>query len=184
MLKDISGYEGLYAVNELGQVWSHEKISRVGVNGGMTKRGGHFLKMNRTKRTSHQRVFLTKQGKRKQFLVHRLVAKAFIPNPNNLPFVNHIDADPTNNCVDNLEWCTAAQNAKHAYNKGLITIPNQSGASNSNAKLCDNDVLEIRKLHKSIGNCSEIARQYNVNPKTINMIISGKRWSHVQEATV
>lgn len=59
-------------------------------------------------------------GKQKQFYVHRLIAEAFLPNPDNLPEVNHIDGNPANNRVENLRWCTRAENAQHAFRTGLI----------------------------------------------------------------
>ena len=177
MYRDIEGYEGLYAVDEKGNVWSYEKISPFGINGGVVKRGGYILKTSRTKRTTHQRVTLIKSGKRKQHFVHRLVALAFIPNPDNLPFVNHKDCDPTNNHVSNLEWCTAKQNSIHAYQKGRWTPPNQAGGKNANSKLTEANVVEIRAMYTEVKNCSEIARRFKVNPKTINMIINGKRWN-------
>ena len=99
--KDIDGYEGLYQVSNLGQVKSirdkygnyREKILKQG------KRKDGYLYVN-----------LYKEGKRKYNLVHRLVANAFIPNPNGYTCVNHKDENPLNNCVSNLEWCT------HKYN--------------------------------------------------------------------
>ena len=180
MYRDIKNYENLYAVDENGNVWSYEKTIPVGKNGGVVKRGGHLLKpMPNNKRTKHLRVFLVKDGKRKQHQVHRLVALAFLPNPDNLPFINHKDCDPTNNHVSNLEWCTAKENSIHAYKKGRWAPPNQLGSANSNCKFIDSDIKKIREMYKIVGNCSAIARQYNVNPKTINQIINGKRWSHI-----
>jgi hypothetical protein len=182
VFKDVAGYEGLYAVNEMGEVWSYEKISPVGLNGGLVKRGGHLLKpMRASRRTTHQRVILTKDGKRKQHLIHRLVAQAFILNPDNMPFINHKDCNPENNHVLNLEWCTAQQNSIHAYQNGRWTPPNQQGAKNANSKLTEKDVIEIRKLHGEVKNCAEIARRFFVNPKTINMIVRGTRWQNVKE---
>lgn len=178
MYRDIKGYEQLYAVDENGNVLCHKKIVPVGKNGGMTIRGGHILKtMLNSKKTQHQRVILTKNGKRKQHQVHRLVAIAFIPNPDKLPFVNHKDCNPTNNHASNLEWCTAKQNSKHAYEMGRWIPPNQTGEKNSNSKLTEADVLKIRVLYDEVKNCSEIARMFGVNPKTVNMIINGKRWN-------
>ena len=177
MYRDIDNYEGLYAVDEGGNIWSHEKLSPIGIRGGFVKRGGCILKTAKHNRTNHLRVVLTKNGVRKQCFVHRLVALMFIPNPHGLPFINHKDCDPTNNAVSNLEWCTAKQNSIHAYQHGRWTPPNQAGSANSNAQLTESDVVRIRVLHKTIGNCAEISREYGVNPKTINMIINGKRWN-------
>ena len=64
-------------------------------------------------------VFISKNSKYKNILIHQAVAKAFIPNPNNLPQVNHIDGNKTNNKVENLEWCNNRENIKHAYKNGL-----------------------------------------------------------------
>jgi len=64
-------------------------------------------------------VCLSKNGKVRKFKVNRLVAQAFIPNPDNKPFVNHIDGDKLNNNVNNLEWCTQSENMLHAYKYGL-----------------------------------------------------------------
>lgn len=169
MFKDVAEYEGLYAVNEIGEVWSFAK-------------GGKLLKpMRVAKRTIHQRVMLYKNGNRKQHLIHRLVAKAFISNPDNLPFINHKDCNPQNNHVSNLEWCSAQQNSIHAYQNGRWTPPNQKGENNANSKLTEKDVIEIRKLYGEVKNCAEIARRFSVNPKTINMIVRGTRWQNAKE---
>lgn len=92
--KDIKGYEGLYLVSNLGDVYSclsNKKLKPGSDNG--------YLKVN-----------LCKNNKVKQFTVHRLVALAFLPNENNYPCVNHKDENPSNNNVNNLEWCTYKYN--------------------------------------------------------------------------
>lgn len=103
--KDIKGYEGLYQVSNLGRVKS------LG-NGNSNK---SKLKIMKTplNHKGYPMIRLCKNSVSKGFLVHRLVAEAFIPNPNNLPQVNHIDEVKTNNRIDNLEWCTAEYN--HNY---------------------------------------------------------------------
>ncbi len=114
MLKPISGYEGLYMVSDTGKIISCE---RFGSDGRFISEkeifGGHYP-------NGYQFVCLRKDGINRNILVHRLVAQAFISNPNNLPVVNHIDRDKTNNRVSNLEWCTQRYNLKHAINIGLI----------------------------------------------------------------
>ena len=116
--KDIKGYEGLYQVSNLGRVKSLERV----VDYGHMKcvRKGRIVKQFNTK--DYNNVKLHKDGIRTIYLAHRLVATAFIPNPDNLPVVNHKDGDKTNNCVDNLEWCTASDNVKHAIQTGLLPI--------------------------------------------------------------
>ena len=98
--KDIKGYEGKYKVSNLGNVYSYltNKKLKPGIDKG-------YLKVN-----------LRKDGKTKQFTVHRLVAQAFLTNDNDYPCVNHKDENPSNNNVDNLEWCT------YEYNNNYGTI--------------------------------------------------------------
>lgn len=106
--KDVLGYEGLYQVSNLGRVKSlfrevHYKDGRI----------GHFPEMILRQGTNHKGykvVYLSKSSSKKTALVHRLVAKAFIPNPNSLPQINHKDEDKVNNTADNLEWCNAKYN--------------------------------------------------------------------------
>ena len=98
--KDIIGFEGLYQVSNLGRI----KSLRDNHNNPREK----ILKPQLTK--GYYWISLWKNGKRKMYLIHRLVALAFIPNPMNLPQVNHIDENKTNNCADNLEWCDCKYN--------------------------------------------------------------------------
>lgn len=100
----IAGFE-IYDVSENGIV-VNTKTNKV-LKPYVSKRGYYRVKL------------YTVEHSAKMFQVHRLVAQAFIPNPNNLPEVNHIDGNKLNNCVDNLEWCTAKDNTKHAYENGL-----------------------------------------------------------------
>lgn len=102
ILQDVIGYEGIYAVAENGQVWSH--------------RSNKFLKPSKLP-NGYLQVGLSKDGKQKRFFVHRLVAMAFIPNPDNLPQVNHKDENKLNNCIDNLEWCDCKYNNNYGTAK-------------------------------------------------------------------
>lgn len=99
----IQGYEGLYEVSNLGNVRSLPGGRRLGI----------VLKQI-IRITRYRFVFLCKNGMTKSFAVHRLVGKAFIPNPDNKPMINHIDNDPSNNKVSNLEWVTSKENMHHA----------------------------------------------------------------------
>lgn len=179
-MKDIPGYEGLYSVTENGRVWSHPKTTAVGSNGGIRKDGGRWLNLIRvTQRTAHQRVYLHANGKTFGLLVHRAVALAYLPNPHDLPHINHKDGDPTNNHVENLEWCDAAANARHAVANGLTKMPKQTGTANSQSKLTESTVREIRTAHTVGESCAAIARRLSLNPKTVWDIVHCKRWSHI-----
>ena len=118
--KDIPGYEGMYQVSNLGRVKSLDRIKTNKLI------GKHFVKEKLMKLRLSSRgylsVGLTKNGKQVGYRVHRLVAQAFIPNPENKKEVNHINGVKTDNRVDNLEWCTSSENTIHAMRTGLITI--------------------------------------------------------------
>lgn len=116
-MKDIEGFEGRYAVTEDGRIWrySAERINKYG--GGKYTKQGMFLSPNLSNAGYH-RVGLYKNGSYAWFSIHRLVAAAFIPNPNNLPCVNHKNLRKTDNGVNNLEWCTYKENTKHAISNG------------------------------------------------------------------
>lgn len=100
--KDVVGYEGLYMVSNKGRVKSLHKGTRIG------NKEESILKAYVN--NGYPRVMLTSGKKKKGFRIHRLVAIAFLPNPNNYGFVNHIDENKSNNCVENLEWCTVEYN--------------------------------------------------------------------------
>ena len=112
MWKDIEGYEGLYQVSDKGEVRSLDRVER-SKGDSVRVRKGRVKKLN-INQDGYYKVTLWKDNRSKTFVVHRLVANAFIPNPNNLPVVNHKDGEKTNNNVSNLEWCTVQENALHA----------------------------------------------------------------------
>lgn len=110
--KDIEGYEGLYQVSNLGRIKSVLFRNRV-----VSKKQDKILKCIHTKDYDH--INLYKNGKQTQYLIHKIVAKTFIPNPKNKPEINHIDGNKQNNNAENLEWCTRSENQIHAYKTGL-----------------------------------------------------------------
>ena len=109
--KDIPGFEGKYQVNQVGQVRSlnYKRTGKV-------KRLSPGLASN-----GYLLIMLWKDNKCKDYLAHRLVAQAFIPNPNNLPCVNHKDENKANNCVWNLEWCTYKYNNNYGTKKERLS---------------------------------------------------------------
>lgn len=109
--KDIRGYENLYQSSTFGRARSLDNY-RKGRNGSLRFCKGKILKPS-TDKDGYLLVGLCKNGKQKTYKVHRLVAEAFIPNPNNLPQVNHKDENKQNNFVSNLEWCSAKYNSNY-----------------------------------------------------------------------
>lgn len=114
--KAVDGYEGLYAVSDEGQVIS---LSRVVNNGRGTFHTEPKILTQGTRADNYKFVVLTKDNESKSFSVHRLVAKAFLDNPEKLPEVNHKDENPGNNHVDNLEWCTRQYNIDYSKSKRI-----------------------------------------------------------------
>lgn len=106
-MRDIPGYEGLYAITTDGYVWSY--------------RSKKFLK---PQNNGHGYLYITlcnNKGK-KHFYIHRLVGEAYIPNPNDLPQINHKDLDTSNNAFSNLEWCDAKYNANYSHCKRVQCV--------------------------------------------------------------
>lgn len=156
--RPVEGYEGLYEVSNLGRVKSLERIDSGGV-----RRGGHFMSFTSDK-GGYLRCKLTKNGNYKLMLVHRLVAKAFIPNPNNYPCINHKDEDPTNNCVENLEWCTYSYNINYGNRKAKVKEKELNGPlSKSVAKYSVNgDFIQV------FSSVNEASRQTGIKPSNIS----------------
>lgn len=125
---------------------------------------------------------VTKIGGRTVCLrAHRLVAEAYIPNPDNKPFVNHKDGNKQNNHVSNLEWCTAQENVQHAYDTGLTKA--LTGTNNPGSKLTNEDVLFIRANYKPYDKefgARGLGRKFNVDHSIISNIINNKSYKNTK----
>lgn len=140
-IREIEGYEGLYGVTADGSVYS--------LITDRTRRRGKLKEYENAK--GYRRVNLYKNGKAKHHYVHRLVAAAFVPNPDpeNLTVVNHINANPSDNKAENLEWCTQKQNIKASRKLGnqykdipvKATLPDGSVRNYSNIKSASLDMF-------------------------------------------
>lgn len=129
--KAVPGYEGLYEVSDLGRVRSLPRKTRNG-----RFRVGKILRLS-VNSSGYPMVSLSKDNRHKNVHVHRLVAEAFIPNQYNLPQVNHIDEDKTNNRVENLEWCSSYYNMNYGdrNRKSSESLSKQVGQYNLEGEL-------------------------------------------------
>lgn len=164
-MKDVLGYEGLYQVDELGNVY--------------LARNGRKLKPS-DNGIGYLQISLTKEGKRSNFLVHRLIAIAFIPNPERKRTVNHKDGDKRNNNVNNLEWMTYKENIGHLINV-LGFDPHQTnkdkiGALNWNSKKVNQYTLDGVFI-RSFGSTTEATRITGIDCSTIQKVCANKRYS-------
>jgi hypothetical protein len=168
--KDIAGYEGIYQVSDAGRVRSVDRVNSQGA-----KLKGKPRKLI-TDRDGYYVVGLTRNAVMRYHKVHRLVAAAFIPNPDNLPQVNHVEGNKSDNRACKLEWCTNQENIDHSV---MVGSRDPVGESNGRARLSELDVVDIRWL-KGLGmSISALAREYQVTRTNIRHIVTGRSWSHV-----
>ena len=126
MWKPVNGYEGLYEVSDGGDVRSCDRYINTDIRHVKSRLiKGKTLAQN-TKRNGYRTVDLCRDCKVKTTLVHRIVAEAFLPNPDGLRFVNHKDSNRENNAVSNLEWVTSSENRLHGMSQGNVTFPARS----------------------------------------------------------
>lgn len=160
--KDVEGYEGLYQVSNEGRIKSIRKDK--------------FLSVNFSG-NGYGRVVLYNNGY-KAFLVHRLVATAFLPRPEGCTEVNHKDLNKTDNRSENLEWTTASENTKHAFKNR--DIYRAKGSKNHMATLTEEDVIKIRELYETGKyRYKDIAEMFNVGYNVVGYIIRKQTWRHI-----
>lgn len=165
--KTVAGYEGLYEVSDLGRVRSLDRLVAYKRTGGVMLRRGRLL-AGALDKAGYAHLVLCKEGKQKTLYFSRLVAQAFVPNPDNLPDVHHKDFDKTNNSSRNLVWTTHQQNIKHSVVGGRY-------AKKLNSKV----VSEIKTRHRNGESQASIARNLGVRYETVHHVVNGRSWRHV-----
>jgi hypothetical protein len=160
--RNIAGYEGLYQVSRCGLVRSLRR---------------HKLMAVVHNQAGYRQVNLYRESKVKNFLVHRLVAAAFLgPIPKGMQ-VNHKDGDKENNSVDNLEFMTPEENREHAIRTGLT--PCSKGEANVRAKLKEAQVREMRSLRQAKVKLADLASRFGITVRMVCEIVSRRAWKHV-----
>lgn len=167
--KPVVGLEGKYEVSDEGNVRSVDRFI-TGIDGVRQHRKGKMLSVHYNHK-GYNRVQLGKQG---SIVVHQIVAKAFIPNPNNKPQVNHIDGNKENNSVDNLEWVTLQENMEHAKKHGLLNTKGFTDYNTSRARAISQLSLDGSFI-RSFDSLQEAARQTGDYASNIRLVCLGKR---------
>ena len=173
VFKPIKGYEGIYQVSNFGMVRSLDRVV-LQKNGVLKTIKGKILspsKCGNLEYGGYLFVGLSKENVVEEKYIHRLVAEAFIPNPDNLPYINHKDEDKTNNIVTNLEWCTALHNL--TFNERHIKV----GLKERGKKPHNNKEVLIFKNGYLVGRISSVlkaAKILGVNESCIRNAIYGK----------
>lgn len=162
--RDVLGYEGFYKISNLGRLMSLNRTDKKGSN----------IIMKPYQSRGYFQVNLKVKGIRKMKHIHRLIAIAFIPNPENKPHINHIDGNKGNNSMSNLEWCTPQENVRHAYD--ILNVINKR------RKLSKEDVFYIL----SLGNFSdkkslELSKIFNVSKSCISSIRRRTYYKNIQK---
>jgi hypothetical protein len=170
--RDISGYEGSYQVSSLGQIKS---LKRKKWNGFDYQEVIEKL-LSQKSHKGYKYVNLCINSHQKMIGVHRLVAIAFVPNPENKRYVNHIDNNPSNNLLENLEWVTQKENIQHSVKQGRFN----QGILSPRTKFTEEQILDIRKkiFNKEISQ-GKLAKELGVTQNCINEIINRQTWKHI-----
>lgn len=167
---DIRGYEGLYKISTFGRILSLSKTFKTGRNHSIEKTYPETIMSPSKTKKGYLRVNLFKDGKLKSFQVHRLVAEAFIPNPNNYPEVNHINEVKDCNIVDNLEWCTGKYNIN--YTKAYLTSQPKA------VEKVKRPILQLNlagEFIKEWASMSDASNALNLNLANLCLCCKGKR---------
>lgn len=168
-LKEIDEMDGNYFIDECGNVTSRPRQGAFGKS----------LKQQKSQ-YGYFRVILYKDRKAIAKTIHRLVATAFLSNPDNLPQINHKDGNKENNHVSNLEWCTSSYNIRHAFRMGLSKSHTPKGADHPLSKLTDEKVVEMRRLRteKKLTQ-KELSEIFGVSPGVVQAVVNRKAWKHI-----
>lgn len=176
--KDIKGYEGMYQVSNEGRVKSLDR--KVKQRGGGTQNKKGQLIVESMNHKGYKLTGITKENKNRTFATHRLVAEHFIENNNEKLQVNHIDGNKTNNHVDNLEWVTASENMRHAFDTGLKSVCKEhlkmitKKANKINQKKVD-QLTKDGEYIKSFDSIMEASEHVNINYRGISDCVNGNQ---------
>ena len=161
--RDIKGYEGRYQISSLGRVYSFYKKDILK----LAKHTGGYLQIG-----------LYKDGKSKTLTVHKLVAEAFIPNPNNYKEINHKDENKQSNCVDNLEWCDRKYNLNYGTAKDRMIRTQKRNGKTKGSKSPSSRKVQCITTGRKFNCIKEAAEYYCINSYTnITMCCQGKKKS-------
>lgn len=169
--KLIEGFNEVYYVSNIGNVKSIDHYYN-SVRGTRLKKG-RLIKLHKSNK-GYLRVSLSMDCIKFTTGVHRLVAKSFIPNPSNKPYVNHINGNKQDNRVENLEWCTNSENIVHAYKNNLIKL--NLGEDHHMSKFTNNEVAKIRLLHSKGRTNKELANRYKISEAAMSKILKNKSY--------
>lgn len=169
--RPIPGYEGIYEIDTLGNVYAMQKHKGL--------KAGRMNQPSKHKKTGYMYINLSKNKKATKYYLHCLVMSAFNPTNDKSLEINHEDGDKGNNALRNLTWMTHAENMIHARTIDG-TWEDHRGENMGSAKLTDDDVRQIRRLWSGGMQQKEIAPMFGVSQVRISLIVRRKSWKHVK----
>lgn len=171
--RDVVGWEGMYKVSNCGRIFSlprRDKRNR--------SWGGYYMSFTKNK-YGYLTVNLTRDAKQKRYAVHRLVACAFLQNPNNYKEINHKDENKENNNLSNLEWCTRSYNVTYGRLDEKFRKHRVAGERCGRSKITLEQVNEIRAKYvrnsRKFG-LPSLAKEYGISPSQVGNIVREKSW--------